>query len=280
MSRPASRLSRTGPRRSRGQVLVWFLATLAASAAVLYGVYNVGQVTVAKQKVVNAVDAGALAGAVQEARLLNLMAYGNRSMLVSDALVAQMVSLDSWLRYVQVTNRNLEVVTQAIPWVGQALSRVFAAVEKTIDGVEETYGGKFLPATIQALGMVKQSIEAAQEGIRWGGAIVAQNVSAQVIRANKTDFGGRTDQSPQWGAEQTIFDGRNAVQWFNFSRQYSGGERANAAYVVRESRDDFSREEGRPGNALMNAELLLVKMQKRGGTRLMGFDLVFQRSLI
>lgn len=267
-----SRLSPKYLYRSQGQVLVWFLATVAASAAVLYGVYNVGQLTVSKQKVVNAVDAAALAGSVQQARLLNLMAYGNRSMLVSDALVAQMVSLDSWLRYVQTSTRNLGIVTKLLPGVGQILSQVLTSAARMIDRVEDAYGGRFLPSAILSLDTRKQAIELANSALIATGAIMARKVSRQVVLANKTDFGGRSDQSPQWGLEQGVFDARNMLQWSRFSRKYSGAERTDASYVVRESRDDFSRESGRHGNSLTNFSLLGVNLEKRGGTRLIGFD--------
>ena len=54
--------------RTRGQAAIWLLGTLAASAAVMYAVFNTGQVIVGKQRAVNAADAAALAGATAEAR--------------------------------------------------------------------------------------------------------------------------------------------------------------------------------------------------------------------
>ena len=267
-----SQFCRSRLHRSQGQILVWLLATIAASVTVLYGVYNVGQLTVTKQKVVNAADAGALAGAVQQARLLNLVAYGNRSMLVSDALVAQMVGLDSWLRYVQTSTRNLGIVSKFLPGVGQILSRVLTSAASVIDDVEDVYGGQFLRAAILGLDTRKQAIELANSALIATGAIVAQKVSRQVVLANKTDSGGRSDQSPQSIPGQGIFDAKNRLEWLRFSRKYSGSERTDAAYVLRESRDDFSRESGRDGNFLTNFSLLGVGLEKRGGTRLVGFD--------
>jgi Flp pilus assembly protein TadG len=125
-----------------GQAMVWFMATIAATMAVLYGVYNVGQVTSAKQKVVNATDAGALAGATQQARLLNLMAYGNRAMVVSDAMAGQLVSLDSWMRYLQTTTQNVSHVSRLIPWVGQVLGTVLQTISRTLNRNSQTLQSK------------------------------------------------------------------------------------------------------------------------------------------
>jgi len=61
-------------RTQRGQALIWLVGIMAAAVAVLYGIYDVTQVTSGKQKAVNAADSAALAGATVEARLLNLMA--------------------------------------------------------------------------------------------------------------------------------------------------------------------------------------------------------------
>ena len=86
MSKRTSAARATGWRQ-RGQAVIWLLGTMAASAAVLYGVFNVGQLHAAKEKTVNAADAAALAGATVEARMLNLIAYNNRSMMANEVLM-------------------------------------------------------------------------------------------------------------------------------------------------------------------------------------------------
>ena len=282
------RLEPSRARQAQGQALVWFLATVAACAAVLYGVYNVGQVTSAKQKVVNAADAGALAGAIQEARVLNLMAYGNRSMVVSDALVAQMISLDSWMRFVQTTTQNLSTVTRMIP-VGltQVIAQLLQTASRAVEQVEAVYGEVFLPGAITALEARKKIVMLTNESLYASGAVVAQSVSSQVVSANRTSFGGRTDQAPQhlgdWGAAAVRAENLN--EWRKFSKRYAGGERDSAAFVVQASRDEFSMkglddkgkritDAGRNGNALTNLRVsaLGVRLEKRGGTRLIGFD--------
>ncbi|MBW8893202.1 MAG: hypothetical protein JF617_14130 [Burkholderiales bacterium] len=98
--------SKSRASRTRGQAAIWLLGTLAASAAVMYGVFNTGQVIVGKERAVNAADAAALAGATAEARLLNLMAYANRGVIANEVFLAQLLSMESWVQYLGRTSRR------------------------------------------------------------------------------------------------------------------------------------------------------------------------------
>jgi hypothetical protein len=205
--------------------MVWFMATIAATMAVLYGVYNVGQVTSAKQKVVNATDAGALAGATQQARLLNLMAYGNRAMVVSDAMAGQLVSLDSWMRYLQTTTQNVSHVSRLIPWVGQVLGTVLQTISRTLNRVEDGFGDRVLPAAIRGLERLKSLVSVVNENISRVGNGLASQAASAVVASNQTVFGtpARTDQAPQ--QINLALSGASFIQnqlaWTNFSKRYS-----------------------------------------------------------
>jgi hypothetical protein len=61
--------------------------------------FNTGQLTAEKAKLVNTADAVAYSAAVMHARALNFDAYTNRAMIANEITIAQMVSLDSWLEY-------------------------------------------------------------------------------------------------------------------------------------------------------------------------------------
>ena len=261
-------------RGARGQALVWFMATIAATMAVLYGVYNVGQVTSAKQKVVNATDAGALAGATQQARLLNLMAYGNRAMVVSDATVGQLVSLDSWMRYLKTTTQNVSHVSRLIPWVGQVLGAVLQTISRTLSSVEDGFGDRVLPAAIKGLEALKRSVSVVNENISRVGNGLASQAASAVVASNQTVFGtpARTDQAPQ--QINLVLPGstfiHNQLAWTNFSKRYLGGERVRAKQVVLDSMDQFST--GTERSWQKGSGTLGPRLEKRGGTRLVGFD--------
>ena len=94
-----SRQRTSHAHRQGGQTIVFFLAMVAACCCMLAFVYNVGQVTNRKEEAINAADAAALSGALVEARMLNFQAYTNRAMVANEVAIAQLVSLDSFVRY-------------------------------------------------------------------------------------------------------------------------------------------------------------------------------------
>jgi hypothetical protein len=256
-------------RPARGQALVWFLALLATGLASLFAVYNVGQVSVAKQKAVNAADAGALAGAAEQARLLNLMAYGNRAMVATDALAAQMVSLDAWLQYVHTATRNLGTVSQLVPYVGQVVGHVLQQVSQQIGRVESVYGTQALPAAVAGFEGLKRALARSSEVAHQAGGPLANAAAANVVAAHRTvpRDAARAESAP------VVLGGVFAVNeqaWRDFSVLYAGDDRQRTRQVVRDSLDDFTV--ARHGNALTNLSLAAVRLEKRGGTRLMGFE--------
>ncbi len=253
----------------RGQALVWFLATVAASAAVFYGVYNVGQITAAKQKVVNATDAAALAGANQQARMLNFMAYNNRAMIAADVVVAQAVSLDSWLLFVHQTTQNSSVVLRWVPYVGAALSQI----SDTMEEVEEKYRLHVVPRLLNANSLFKTLLTDINTAVRATGGLLSNVTAHDVLAANRTVFNGRTDFAPQPNAGiGGVTVGANLVAWSQFSAQFANNDRGRAREVLLSSVDAFSSVNGRNGNGATNRSLLAARVEKRGTTQLAGFD--------
>ena len=84
-------------RAQRGQVLVFGIFVAAVAAAMLFFVFNSGQLIREKTKLVNTTDAAAYAAGLLEARTLNYTAYGNRVIVANTIAIAQMNSLQSWL---------------------------------------------------------------------------------------------------------------------------------------------------------------------------------------
>jgi hypothetical protein len=87
------------PLRQRGQALVFGIAVLLGAAAATFYVFNTGQLTAEKTKLVNTADAVAYSAGVMHARALNFDAYTNRALIANEATIAQMVSISSWLQY-------------------------------------------------------------------------------------------------------------------------------------------------------------------------------------
>jgi Putative Flp pilus-assembly TadE/G-like len=263
-----------GPHRGqRGQALVWLLGTMAASAALLYGVYNVGQITSAKQKTLNAADASALAGATVEARMLNLMAYNNRSLIANEVFVIQVVAMEGWFQYVQNTADHIEDYARWIPYIGTIVSRVLTVIEEAVEAGEEALNG-MLPVMIGALELMKSVTAVAHEGFRTTGSVMAQDAAKDVVTANRAAWGKHEDVGPQVedrGAVKVFTTVRNFDQWRNFTRRYSGNDRKDAADILKASRDEFTGR-SRPGAFWMTPSLGLVGFEKMGSTELKSFD--------
>ncbi len=88
-------------RQQSGQALVYGLFMLMAGVAALYFLFNVGQLTQEKTKLVNTSDAVAYSAGIMHARAMNYMAYTNRAMVADEVTIAQAVSLASWGKYLE-----------------------------------------------------------------------------------------------------------------------------------------------------------------------------------
>src|SRR6218665_2705743 len=75
--------------------------------ASLFFLFNTGQLSQEKTKLVNTADAVAYSAGVMHARALNFIAYGNRALVANEVLVGQMVSLSSWAHYARTHAQNL-----------------------------------------------------------------------------------------------------------------------------------------------------------------------------
>ena len=80
--------------------MIYGLFVLLASLGSLFFLFNTGQLSAEKTKLVNTADAVAYSAGVMHARALNFNSYTNRAMIADEILVAQMVSTISWARYI------------------------------------------------------------------------------------------------------------------------------------------------------------------------------------
>ncbi|MEO6279428.1 pilus assembly protein TadG-related protein [Roseateles sp.] len=264
----------------RGQAAIWLLGTLAASAAVMYAVFNTGQVIVGKQRAVNTADAAALAGAQAEARLLNLMAYGNRGIIANEVLLAQMLSLESWTQYVGRTAGNIKTVLDVLSLIppltafAQTVSRVMGQAQNISDKGHDALK-KVIDVLIPALEVAKGGLKGAEAAINKLGGVIAGDAAKNIVAANRTNFNGRWDSGvalANTGAVHTLTLAQNNLDWIAFTKLYDGKNRGDAQYILENSIDNFTRY--RPGQSWLNVslDLLGVGMEKSGGSRLTGVD--------
>ena len=97
--------NRSGPllkvrRCQQGQALIYGIFVMVGGLAALFFLFNTGQLTREKTKLVNTADAVAYSAGVMNARALNYEAYANRAMVANTVAIAQLVSLSSWVQYV------------------------------------------------------------------------------------------------------------------------------------------------------------------------------------
>jgi len=224
----------------RGQALLWFLATTATCCAVLALVYNVGQVTNEKEKTINAADASALSGALVEARILNFEAYTNRAMIANEVTIAQFASMDSFIRYAQTLSQNIATYTSWVPYLNDVTQTIADGVQAAQDVFDPVAYG-----TITGVNGVIEALKVAREAANLVGAVAANEVAGQVAGANKTVFNGRFDTAPEVnGTVNAAFLVVNEVTWMNFTSSYDGNDRGNAAQVILNSRDQFTKARG------------------------------------
>lgn len=275
MSRSA-RQARAGLlRRARGQALVWLLGTLVACAAILYGVFNTGQITVAKQRTVNAADAGALAGATVQARVLNLAAYNNRAMIANEAFLIQMLSIESWIQYFRTTANNFGTIADVIgvfippvEAIGQFLDRMANVADRLHDGMI-----KANDLIIKALEISKKAIFGAHKVVINAGGLLAEDAATKTVEANRTQWGAHEDvgvEIDKRPAVRTATFGLNEKDWLSFTASYTGNKRIDAREVLLASRDRFSAD--RPGAWWTNLNAGFAGTEKRGGSQLKGLD--------
>ena len=264
--------------RTRGQAAIWLLGTLAASAAVMYAVFNTGQVIVGKERAVNAADAAALAGATAEARLLNLMAYANRGVVANEVFLAQLLSMESWVQYLGRTSQNIEIVLDIISLIppaaafaqpaAQVMDKVATVADKAHSGLQ-----KGVNIYIPVLEGVKTGLKAAEGAIHLGGGLLAEDAARNLVKANRTDFNGRYDPGVTVADTNLVKEAtfvKNNTAWIQFTKLYSGNDRADGKYILEQSLDRFSA--SRPGRGWLNLSVFIAGFEKKGGSTLQGYD--------
>lgn len=271
----------TGAKPQRGQAMIWMLGMLAASAAVMFALFNTSQTVVGKERTINAADASALAGATAQARLLNLMAYTNRAVIANEVFMVQMLSLESWTQYVARTTDNIGYVVDVAsvffpPLAG--LARGLHEAASFADEGHDVLQREVMPLMITVLEGAKKAMAIAHRTLQLGGGLVAENAAKNMAAANRTDFGGRKDDGIQviddLGIRGVTF-ALNEKAWIGFTKQYSDNERTDARQILLDSRDAFTT--NRPGSSLVNWRLptspvTTIGLHKEGGTRLVAFD--------
>jgi hypothetical protein len=120
------------PRHQKGQALILGIFLVLATTMTAVLMYNNGQTTTEKTRLVNAADAAAYSGAVFVARNLNFLAYTNRAMIANHVAIGHFISYVSWVRYVEESIDQVNRYAQFIPYAREA----FAVAKKSMGYVK------------------------------------------------------------------------------------------------------------------------------------------------
>jgi hypothetical protein len=102
-------------RRQSGQALVLGLMILAVGIALLLLLTRTGTLLSVRQRLVQAADASAYSAAIWRARVLNSLAYANRTIVAQEVAIAQAVTLAAWARHFETLSGNAEALTAIYP---------------------------------------------------------------------------------------------------------------------------------------------------------------------
>jgi Putative Flp pilus-assembly TadE/G-like len=262
--------------QQRGQAVVWFLAMIAACCCAFALVYNVGQVANEKEKTTNAADAAALSGSLVEARMLNFEAYTNRAMVANEVTVAQLVSLDSWLRYDNEMLYWIAFYTQPIPYLDDLTQSASDASQGATDAFDSA-----MPVLLKIPEAANLALHSAREAVNLAGMMAPTAVAEQIASENQSTFAGQSYDAVLVPNFVPTIAQLNKDTWQAFTADYSDDQRTNAKDVMLNSRDVFTaqRKEGELID-LLNDALQLVGLgvvypnfvKTSGSTTLKDFD--------
>ena len=266
---------------SRGQVLPAALGFLLIASAVFYLMVNAGQTLIEKTRVANAADAAAYSVGVVEARALNYDAYMNRAIVANEIVIAQMVSMASWIKYFGSTADNYPaasgtiVTMMALPKDPEKLMRLNAvflgsdylaawsmsSVSERVKYLVDGAGGviSIHQAVITALSFSQTAVQ-----LNLVAGIRQEEIARDVVHAMDPDLRAEVLLASHGFDSFTVAHTKGGPD---------GDDRARLADVTTRSRDPFTRERNW---TLDSFDLPLLKkdgaLKKRGGTDLVNYD--------
>lgn len=180
--------------RQKGQAIVAALIIMLLSVSGLVLMYNTGQATSEKLKVMNAADASAYSGSLWIARQLNFMAYTNRAMIANHVAVGHFVSFASWIRNTEQNVVHLNRIASAFPPL-RPFTQVARNVTTTYRRVTEQFGNVYVPA----INLFNQGLYASQIAAR-------ANLNGFVVRGVMRRTARNYDENIQVNDEDDLLE--------------------------------------------------------------------------
>jgi len=271
----------------RGQALIYGIFVLIGALASLFFLFNTGQLSQEKTKLVSTADAVAYSAGVMHARALNFTAYGNRALIANEVLVAQMVSLSSWAQYAQTHAENLPtqfpecadytgwgaLIGAAFHYNEMYAIMCYATVQYAGQYIRQM--AKMVPSlafdTVTAVEANKQAIQKAHNLLHARSYLqdIRSSVMKDVAQANYAGDGS------------VKVEPIGPDDWGNFTQLYSGKDRGRMAKlaVYAAHSDRFTKERVWTAEAEVPGpdEICILmwrksEVRRRGGTELVNYD--------
>ncbi|HJV73502.1 MAG TPA: pilus assembly protein TadG-related protein [Noviherbaspirillum sp.] len=281
--------------RQQGQALIYGIFIMLGGLAALFFLFNTGQLSEEKTKLVTTADAVAYSAGVMHARALNFDAYNNRALVANEVLVAQMVSLSSWAQYAQTHAENLPHIFPecADPYgfgaaTGAAIN--YGPLYAAMCYLTVQYAGEYISGIASEVPKVTEAVvtavEASKAAIKIAETLVhsplftnaRRSLMQDVANANYLNDGLVTvEPVGLLTAPSTLKD-----DWPSFTKRYAGEERGRFAEVAELAayRDRFVEKRSWNATALIPpltepfcaARGRKNEVRRRGGTELINYD--------
>lgn len=274
---------RRGSRGQSGQALIYGLFVLAGGLAALFFLFNAGQLSSEKTKLVNTADAVAYSAGVMQARALNYLAYTNRALIANEVAVAQAVSLVSWARYEQEHGAST-IPLNCGSWYSYPIAKAWIRYEvlcATLYSANNNGSTKSQTSMAEGLArvvipsaeIIKAELQASQLLMQASLLPARTTVMREVARANYRGDGEIEVDAVPLMDTYTSFDGEA------FVARYDGNQRERFAEVTQASaqRDAFLRSRQWRDDSLIPSpcyqigQLKFDYVDRHGGTQLDGY---------
>ncbi len=271
--------AKLGKRRQRGQALIYGIFVLMGGLATLLFLFNIGQFTAEKTKLVNTADAVAYSAAVMHARALNFDAYTNRALMANEVMIAQAVSIASWSSHVVRHTQNIPplscytyysvpVALALVEYVPVCYLLSLYGAEITAESVDSAVQAA-AQATVAASEAAKTVLQGAQANMAATFLPARAALMQQVADANYAGQGMVHVDTMPLTDNFSLFEGEP------FIHRYAGEERGRFrdAVIDATNRDAFIKQ--RSWTSANHFPCILgskAAFRRRGGTELIGFD--------
>lgn len=205
--------------------------------AALFFMFNTGQMTAEKTKLVNTADAVAYSAAVMHARALNFDAYTNRALVANEMSIAQMVSLKSWIDYARqhsqritplfcLTYYSVPILLRLAKYEPLCLALSVYGPQVAIQAADQVMT-PVMQGTVIASEVAKVALQAAQVTMFATFVQARTQVMEEVANANYANDGAVTVDPIPLTDNYLLFDGQP------FISLYTGASRKRMADVER-----------------------------------------------